>query len=412
LQSTNADVAPTLRDESAGGGRGRLAALRNGLVVVQVAVSVVLLVGAGLFLRSLDASRSIDPGFGHDPTALLEFNAVADRYSEEEGLIFMETLADRVRAIPGVEAVGYIDNLPLNTLSTQDRRVVVPGVDPPAGRDSHSVAFARIDDGYLDAAGIPLVAGRAFDPTDVGRGEPTALASEEFVRRFFPNGNAIGRTITVGDVETRIVGVTADHKVRQIAEDPRAFLFVNHRQTYTSFVTMVARTTGDADRLALDMLTAARALDPEIMVIGSRTMERHVATMFIARQLGAVVIGGFALLALVLATIGLYGVVSYAVSMRAKEVGIRLSLGAETASVVRMLTASGMRLVTFGGVIGLALAAVLARLLSALLYGVPTLDPVTFLSVTGLFLMVALAASWIPARRVTRLDPVSALRSE
>lgn len=412
LQSTNPDIAPTLRDETAGGGRARGAALRNLLVVGQVATSVVLLIGAGLFLRSLDASRDIDAGFGDVPTGILQIVAAADRYSVEEGRAYMASLTERIAEIPGVEHVGFIDNLHLNQLNTQTVRLTVDGVDPPAGRDFYSVDGGSIDDGFLVAAGIPLVAGRNFDATDVVDGEPVALVNEEFARRFFPSGEAIGRTISINDGETQIVGITADHKVRQIGEDPRPFVYRSHRQSYSRVVTILARTSGDADRVALEMLSAARALDPQIMVTDTKTMERHLATMLLARQLGALVVSGFAILALLLASIGLYGVVSYAVARRTKEVGIRLSLGADTGAVVRMLTGGGMKLVGLGGLVGLVLSAGLSQFLSRLLYGVPPLDPLTFMAVPLVLGVVALAASWIPARRVTRIDPVSALRAE
>ena len=238
------------------------------------------------------------------------------------------------------------------------------------------------------------------------------VVTEEFTRRFFPEGGAVGATVTLDGEETRVIGVVNDIKVRNIGEDLRPFLYTSHRQSYSSFVWMVARTSGDAERLALDMMREARAMDPEVMIVTSTTMERHLSVMFVARELGALVVGGFAMLALLLASIGLYGLVSYAVSRRAKEVGIRLSLGADEGSVVRMLTASGMKLVAVGGAIGLVLAAGLARLLSSLLYGVPALDVPSFLAVPLVLAAVALAASWIPARRVTRIDPVGALRSD
>jgi predicted permease len=412
LQGTNPDVAPTLRDEGGSSGRGRGAALRNVLVVAQVAVSVVLLVGASLFLRSLDASRNIDAGFGDAPAGILQINAPALRYSSEEGRIFLESLAERVEQIPGVESVGYIDNLHLNTLSTQSTRIEVPGVAPPAGSDYHSVDDARVDDDFFAAAGISILEGRGFDERDVPDGEPAVVVTQEFARRFFPGGGAVGATILVDDEEARIVGVASDHKVRNIGEVLRPFLYESHRQRYSPFVWMVARTSGDADRLARDMIGEARAMDPEIMILTSTTMERHMSVMFVARELGALVVGGFAVLALLLASIGLYGLVSYAVSRRVKEVGIRLSLGADEGAVVRMLTGSGMKLVAVGGAIGLVLAAGLARLLSSLLYGVPALDMQSFVAVPAVLAAVALAASWIPARRVTRIDPVGALRSE
>ena len=412
LQGTNPDVAPTLRDEGGSSGRGRGATLRNVLVVAQMAVSVVLLVGASLFLRSLDASRNIDPGFGDAPAGILQINVPALRYSSEEGRIFLESLAERVEQIPGVESVGYIDNLHLNTLSTQSTRIEVPGVAPPAGSDYHSVDDARVDDDFFAAARISILEGRGFDERDVPDGEPAVVVTQEFARRFFPGGGAVGATILADDEEARIVGVASDHKVRNIGEDLRPFLYESHRQTYSPFVWMVARTSGDADRLALDMIGEARAMDPEIMIVTSTTMERHMSVMFVARELGALVVGGFAVLALLLASIGLYGLVSYAVSRRVKEVGIRLSLGADEGAVVRMLTGSGMKLVAVGGAIGLVLAAGLAWPLSSLLYGVPALDMQSFVAVPAVLAAVALAASWIPARRVTRIDPVGALRSE
>jgi predicted permease len=412
LQSTNPDVAPTLRDETAGGGRGKSARLRNLLVVGQVSVSVILLVGAGLFLRSLDASRNIDPGFGDAPTGLLEIVMPATRYGDEEARVYLETLTESIGQIPGVQAVGNIDNLHLDQLNTQAIRLNVDGVEPPAGSDFHSIDYGEIDRGFLAAAGIPVVNGRGFDLTDQADTEPVALVNEEFARLFFPEGDPIGRTIIVDGGETQVVGVTADHKVRNLGETQRPYVYLSQSQRFSRDLRILARTTGDPERLALEMMATARALDPEIMIIRTTTMRRHLATMLLGRELGAMVVGGFALLALLLASIGLYGVVSYAVSRRAKEVGIRLSLGADASSVVRMLTASGMKLVAVGGVVGLALAAALAQLLSRLLYGVPALDPLTFVGVPVVLGLVALLASWIPARRVTRIDPVGALRAE
>jgi putative ABC transport system permease protein len=412
LQSTNPDLAPTLRDETAGGGRAKGAALRNLLVAGQVAVSVVLLVGAGLFLRSLDASRRIDPGFGHDPTGILQLATPADRYSEEETRGYLAELEARLRAMPGVVAVGLTGNLQLNTLSTQSVRVQVDGIDPPEGTDFHSVDYASVDEGFLDAAGIGVLDGRAFDASDVPDGERVAVVSETFARRFFPGGSAVGRTFRVNARDTRVVGVAADTKVRRIGELPRPYLYLSHRQSPTSYVTILARTHGDASRLALDMFAEARSLDPDILIVEAMTMERHLAAMLLPRRLGAVTVASFAALALLLAAIGLYGVVSYAVSRRAREVGIRLSLGAEASSIVWMLTGGGMKLVGIGALAGLGASALLARLVSGLLYGVPPLDPVTFFGVPIILAAVALAAAWIPARRATMVDPVAALRSD
>jgi predicted permease len=413
LQSTNPDVAPTLRDESAGGGRGRGTTLRNMLVSGQVAVSVVLLVAAGLFLRSLDASRRIDPGFGSEPTGIIQVSVPADRYSTEEAGALLRDLADRMRGVTGVTSVGFADNLALNQLNTLNVRIRVDGVEPPAGQDFHLVDHTRIDDGFLETVGIPVLRGRGFEASDEG-GERVIAVNEEFVRRFFPTGDAIGRSVSVNDDEARVVGVTRDFKVRQLGEAPRPFVFQSVHQSRTSVAWVLATTSagGDAERVASEMVHVTRSLDPGIRVYDVRTMRRHLATMLLGRELGALMVSGFALLALLLASIGLYGVVSYAVARRAKEVGIRISLGADTGAVVRMLTGGGMKLVAIGCVIGLVAAAVLAQLLSRLLYGVPALDPLTFVGVPLVLSAVALVAAWVPARRVTRIDPVGALRSE
>lgn len=412
LQSTKPDVAPVLRDESAGGGRARGGRLRNALVVGQVATSVVLLVGAGLFLRSLEASRGIDPGFGAGPTALIQVTLQADRYEIEEGYAWLDQLLERVAALPDVEAVGLIDNMHLNQLTTQSIRVQVEGVDPPPGQDFFSLDYAEIDAGFLETLGIPVVAGRGIEEGDRADAEEVVLVNEEFARRFFPDGDALGRTVLVNDDPHRVVGVTADHKVQRLGEAPTPFVYQSHRQGRSSFVFVVARTRGDDERLALDMLREARALDPQIMISQTITLRRHLATMLFGREMGAFVVGGFALLALLLASIGLYGVVSYAVSRRAREVGIRISLGAEPSSVVRMLTREGMQLVALGAAIGILASAAVSRLLSRLLFGVPPIDPVTFVTVPTVLAVVALLASWIPARRATRIDPAGALRAD
>ncbi len=412
LQGTRAEVSSTLRDESAGGGRSRGSSLRNALVVAQVGVCVVLLTGAGLFLRSLDAYRSVDPGFGRDAAALLNLGIPQDRYTDDEALVFLDALRERVAALPGVRGVGIAGNLHLNTLNTNIARVQVEGMEPPEGLDAHQVDATSVDEAFFDAAGIPLLAGRGFASTDEAGGDEVVVVNEAFARRFFGGGSAVGRTIRVNDREVRIVGVVATAKIRQLGEEPRPFVYRNLRQAFTHYVFVVARTSGDANRTAPELLRTARTLDPGVLVIEGSTMERHLAVHLLPRKLGAAVIAGFAALALLIASIGLYGLVSYAVARRAREVGIRLSLGADARSVVWMLAGGGMRLVAIGGVLGLVASAALAQLLSRMLYGVPALDPVTFAGVPIVLGLVAFLASWIPARRASHVPPAEALRAE
>jgi predicted permease len=418
LQGTRQDVSSTLRDESAGGGRARGTVLRNTLVAAQVAVCVVLLTTAGLFLRSLDASRKVDPGFGHEPAGILTVGLPQTRYTDEELRVFLDELEARIAALPGVRSVGYTGNMHLNTLNTSFARVGVDGVEPPEGQPYHQVDNATIAEGFLDAVGIPLLEGRDFARTDVPGGDEVVIVNEAFVRRFFPDAargdlrRALGRVVHLADTDARVVGVVATAKIRQLGEEPRPFLYRNHHQTPSRTVTLVARTSGGADRTARDMLRAARALDRDALVTESTTMERHLSIMLLPRRLGALLVAGFAFLALVLASIGLYGVVSYAVARRVREVGIRLSLGADARSVVWMLASDGMRLVAIGAAVGMAVSAVLAQLLSRLLFGLPALDPVTFAGVPILLGCVALLAAWIPARRASRVHPADALRTD
>lgn len=412
LQSTNPDLAPTLRDETAGGGRARGAALRNMLVVSQVAVSLVLLVGAGLFLRSLDASRKVTPGFGDQPAGLVDVIVPASNYDDAEAAVFVHELVDEIAGLPGVQASGITDNLQLDPLNNQGTRVNVDGIDPPPGRDDHRVDYATVDGGFFRAVGIEAVQGRLIDDTDTEDSAPVLVISETFARQFFPNGDPVGRTVRIRGEETTVVGVARDTKVGQIGEDPTPFLYVPFAQNFRRNVTFVANTTGDAHRLATQMFGAIRGKDDATIVMETKTMERHLAVQRLPRQLGALVVGAMASLAMLLACIGLYGVVSYAVARRSREVGIRMSLGAEPRSVVWMMTSGGMRLVAIGGVVGLALSAALAQLLSRLLYGVPALDPVTFVGVPAVLGTVALVASWIPARRASRVNPVRMLRSD
>jgi predicted permease len=415
LQGTSPSLAPTLRDESAGaGGRPGRLALRNALVSAQVALSLMLLLCSGLFLRSLEATRSVDPGFGQEPAAIVTYALPATRYTEAEGRVLTRQLLERARSLPGVTAAGLIDNLHLNTLSIQTTEINVDGVDPPPDRDSHAVDIARVDPAFFEAAGVRILRGRNFADSDVADGPAVAIISEAMANRFWPGEDPIGRAIHQegDDPDLRVVGVASDAKVRSLAEAPRPFIYRPQSQEYTPFVSVVAKTSLEARRTELDLLALVREIGPELIVFESKTMERHLAIMLLPARLGAIAFAVFAALALILASIGLYGLVSYAVARRSREVGIRMSLGADRGTVVWMLMASGMRPVMVGGAVGLVLALLLTRALAGLLFGIGTLDLVTFVTVPLVLGGVALLATYVPARRVSRINPVSALKAE
>lgn len=413
LQSSKEDVVATLKDETPGGGRAGRLTLRNTLVVVQVAVSLVLLVGAGLFLRSFVATQAVDPGFGHQPAAMFEMAMPSDRLSPQAGRVFLRTLFERFERIPGVEAVGVTGYLQLNTLRKQTTEINVDGVAPPPGRDEYDIDYAEVDAGFFEAAGIRIVSGRNFTDADREDAPLVAIISEAMAQRFWPGENAVGRLLLrSGGDNLRVVGIASDTKVRSLGEAPRPFLYRPFSQDYTTFLTVIARTSRDPARVVLELQAAARELDPDLWVWDPKTLERHIGILLLPARLSALLLAAFALLALGLASVGLYGIVSYAVSQRTREMGIRMSLGADAATVVRMLVGNGMKLVAVGGIIGLVLAFGLARMLTQMLFGIGSFDPVTFVVVPALLVAVALLAAYLPARRASRVDPVSALRAE
>ena len=414
LQSTRPDLASTLKDETVGAGRSGKWTLRNALVVAQVTVSLVLLVGAGLFLRSFQQVQSVDPGFGRNPAAILTVMVPATRFTEDEGRVFARGMLDRFGQLPGVEAVGMIDNLHLNTLNTQSIGFNVDGVEPPPDREGHTADRATVDPGFYEAVGIQILRGRNFSDRDLPDRPQVAIVSEAMARKFWSSPEeALGRVIRRDDdPDLLVIGVAGDAKVRSLGEAPRSFIYLPYSQAYSSFLTVVARTSLDPERLALEMLATGRGLDPEFWVWETKTMDRHLGVVLLPARLSALLLSVFAGLALALASVGLYGVVSYAVSQRTREVGIRMSLGATPGGIVRLLMQSGLKLVAVGGVIGLTLALAVSRLLGRLLFGVASADLFTFVTVPAVLVVAAILAAYVPARRASQVDPVTALRAE
>ena len=412
LQSTRTDLATTLKSESAGGGQPGQLRWRNALVITQMTVSLVLLVGAGLFLRSFQQVQSVDPGFGRAPTAIMTFMVPATRFTPDEGRVYTRRLVDRFRQLPGVEAIGLIDNLHLNTMSTQSSDFNVDGHEPPTDHRAFIADRAEVDAGFFDAAGIQILRGRNFNDADLPDNQPVAIISEAMAQRFWKDGDAVGRLIRRRDEDLLVVGVASDAKVRTLGEAPRNMIYLPYSQAFARSLTVVARTSADPEQTALALIAAGREVDPDLWVWEAKTMTRHLAVMLLPAQLSAFVLSAFGVLALALSAIGLYGVVSYAVAQRTREVGIRMALGADSRTVVRLLAASGLKLVIVGGAIGLTIALLVTRLLSGLLFGIDTIDPLTFIGVPLVLGATALLAVYLPARRASRINPVTALRTE
>ena len=415
LQSTRPDLASTLKSETAGGGQPGQLRWRNALIVTQLTVSLVLLVGAGLFLRSVQEVQAVDTGFGREPTALMTFMVPTTRFTADEGRLYTTRLLERFRQLPGVRSVGMIDRLHLNTMSNQSIGVNVDGVEPPADLNYFSANRAGVDPDFFDAAGIQIPRGRNFNTADLPDTQPVAIISAATARRFFEDGDAVGRMLRrLGDDarDLLIVGIASDARVRSLGGAPELMVYLPYSQDYSPFLTVVARTTEDPERMALALMNAGREVDPDLWVWETKTMAQHLGILLLPAQLSAFLLSVFAALALLLSSIGLYGVVSYAIAQRTREVGIRVALGADAGRVVRLLAASGLKLVLVGMVVGLVASLVLARLLSDLLFGVETFDLMTFVAVPVVLGLTAVVAAYLPARRAARLNPVTALRVE
>ncbi len=414
LQATKPDVAPTLKDEVGSGiGKQKRLSLKNGLIVAQVAISMILLLGAGLFIRSLKGAQNIDIGFSLREAGILWAMMDVSGIDREEWEVIASDIEERAEAIPGVEHVATAELIPLG-IGFQDRTIDIPGVDPPPGEDHHSIAYNVVSPTYLEVMGIPVVAGREIGRQDREGTTPVVAISETMARRYWPGENPIGREIVTPRNERayQIVGVVKDTKAWTIGEEYRPYIYFARAQHPTSSIMVLARGGIPEVQIVGELRRAVREVDPRLVIMDSKTMTEHLSVMLFPPRMAALLLGVFGLLALVLASTGLYGLVAFTVSRRVKEVGIRMSLGADSSSVIKMVLKGAMTLVLIGSVLGLALTAGMTQLISQFLYGVSSVDPVTFLGVPAVMLTVAALAAFIPARRASKIDPVEALRAE
>lgn len=418
VQASRAPVAPTLRDESTGStGTRRTWNVRSSLVAAQVTLSLVLLMAAGLFLRSLWAASSIDPGFESDGVALTTVDPATSGYSEEEARSLYDELLRRTRDLPGVERAALGTRIPLQ-LGNWSSGIQRSDVTPPPGREWRYAEVAMVTPDYLETLAIARLSGRGFEPTDDAGAPPVVVLNRAAVRMLWGDEearpNAVGQPLKLSwrDEEGRIVGVVEDVKVHTLGEDPEPMVYVPLDQRYSGSVILVAKSgAGDGSALAPRLRGVAKELDPDLYVHGAMTARQSMGAILFLPRMASLLLGVFGGLALIMSAIGLYGVVSHTVASRQKEVGIRLALGAEAGAMVHLMMRGGLWLVGVGLVLGTGLALGAGLLLERFLFGVSGTDPLTFLTVPVVLLSVAVAAAWVPARRVIRMDPARALRS-
>jgi predicted permease len=429
LQASKPDLVAALKDETAlvPGATGRRFTLRNLLVVAQVSLSLVLLVGAGLFLRSLQKAQSIDPGFDTERVLTMPLNINLLRYTKAQGQEFYRQVLERVSALPGVQSATLTRTPPLSGASRQST-VTVAGQEAPdrastsesTGGGGEGVAdqttlTSPIALNYFRTLGIPLLRGRDFDAQDREDAPGVAIVNETFARRYFPGQDPIGQRVSLGGSKgpwLEVVGLARDSKYITLGEAPAPFLYQPLAQHHESGMVLLVRTSVAPSSLVPSVRVAVRSIERNLPLMNARTMTELLGNSLFPARMGAILLGAFGLLALLLASVGLYGVMTYSVSRRTREIGIRMALGARGGDVLRLVLVESMTLVAVGMLLGLAAAFAATRLLSGFLYGVSPTDPAAFLGIVLLLALVALAASLIPARRAARVDPMVAFRYE
>ena len=414
LQSSKTDLTSSLkeggRSESEGGGRNRMRSL---LVVTETALALVLLVGAGLLIQSLLRLQRVNPGFHPERVLTMELSLPRSRYPREQRPAFFRSLIERIHTIPGVSSVGASTHIPLAG-DNMNFAFFIEGRQSPEGRLPGADCRAVTPD-YFNALGIPLVKGRAFSDRDGPEAPQVFVINETMARRHFPNEDPVGKRMKVGfsDKTGEIVGIVGAVKHWGLDAEAKEEIYTSYDQTpFWASMTLVARTTGDPLSVAGAAQNEVRAVDKDQPVTRVRTMEAVVAGSVAQPRFRTLLLGSFAVIALLLAAVGIYGVISYAVMQRTQEIGIRIALGAQPRDVLRLVVRQGMAPALVGLGVGLIGAFALTRLLKDLLFIVRPTDPATFALVALLLASVALLACYLPARRATKVDPMVALRRE
>ena len=418
LQASKPNLNETLKDAGRGsseGGRRQL--IRSTLVVLEVATALVLLVGAGLMIKSFWRLQKVDPGFNPNNAMTVEVQLPPKKYKEDKQQVaFFQQLIEKVAALPGVQAVGAGNVIPLSdndfvlAFEIDGRPPVPPGA-------TQSTNYYSVSADYFKAMGIPLIRGRLLAPTDTSESPHVAVINETMATKLFPDEDPIGKRMTFGRRDKNpdwyeIVGIVGDVKHYGLDQATTMQTYEPYTQQTFSYMTLVVRTAGDPTMLSTAIRGEVLSLDKEQPVSSMKTLNQLFSTSVAQQQFSMLLLGVFAAVALVLAAVGIYGVLSYAVTQRTHEIGIRMALGAGQGDVLRLVVGKGMLLTVIGVLGGLAAAFGLTRLMASLLFGVTATDAATFLSVASVLIAVALLACYIPARRATKVDPLVALRYE
>jgi predicted permease len=416
LRSSRASVVGDLKDAGRPSRRRWFRwAMRDVLVVTQMAVTLVLLVAASMLMRSLAASRTADVGFQSSGLAIVSGDVSMAGYNEDRARQFWIDVDRRLRALPGVERVALASRVPFS-INFGFTTIAVPGHVKNDNEMGVPVSAANVSPEYFATLGVPLLEGRDFSSADVQNGLQVAIVSATMARRFWPSESALGkrvfsRTLNSGQ-SYEIVGIVGDHKLQTVGETTPPAIFFSTTQKPDSYNVIVARTRGDAGALARDIGRMLLDLEPGMPLFEQQTMHMVMASTLLPLRIGVMLLGVFSAFGLLLAAIGLYGVLAFAVARRTREIGIRMAIGARPAAVIALVTRQGLTLAASGLIVGALLSIVVARLVSGVIYGVGAADAVSWAVAIGVLLTIAGIANLLPALRAMRIDPVRALRTE
>jgi predicted permease len=413
LQARRMSLVPSLKGDAFGGQPSKLR-LRNIFVVGQVTLSLVLVVTAGLFIRALERAASTPSGFDQRNVEVVSLDLSLARYDDRTGRAFVQELLRRARALPVVRSAAIAIDLPLDGGNMGFGTLRVPG-SPGADREGNVPAdWNIIEPGFFETLGMRLARGRDFDARDVTGAPPAIIVNEAFARAAWPDADPVGRQVESDAFGERsmltVVGVAADTRMRSIGEPARPYVFVPLGQLYLSRMHLLVRTNGQP--ASAEIRSLVRSMNPNLPITEALPLSDVTALGTIPQRIAGAISGTLGIVGLLLAAIGIYGVTSYAVNQRTREIGIRVALGADSSDVLRLVLRQGLMLAGAGVAIGIALAALGSQLLRSLLFGISGVDPLTFGGACLLFAVIALLASYIPARRALAVDPMAALRNE
>jgi predicted permease len=416
LRNSKLNLSEALKEGARNVAGGRHDKLRKLLVVSELALSLVLLISAGLLIRSFISVERVNPGFDAQNVLSMRVSLAGTSYKGDRTEIFYRELLDRVRRIPGVKSAAVADNLPLSG-GIGWGSISIEGYQPSEDQEMIQSDGRIAGVGYFETMAVPLIKGRLFDEHDIEGSQPVIVIDERMARNYWPNANPVGGRIKFGRLESKnpwmtIVGVVGNVKQYDLESESRVTMYFPAAQAGAGTMYLVARTSVPPLSLAATISSEVRSMDSNIPIFDIKTMDQRLSESLARRRFAMLALGVFAGFALLLAVIGIYGVISFSVAQRTSELGIRLALGARQIDVLRLVLSDGFRLVLTGIACGVVLSFAVTRFLSSLLFGVRATDLFTFSALSVLLVVVSLLACYLPARRATKVDPLTALRYE